>query len=125
MVSFGGKIPGMKKLTSVAMAVALSTSLLVAPDAVAADGSSGSPTNSVRENKDNADAIPDGYEVPEPPTFGKAYTGSAPLSLFLAFAATAAVLGVIAQFPPIKAQLQRWDAEFQKRLEAFKQQGTN
>ena len=105
---------GMKKLTSAAVAAALSASLLVAPTAVAADngGSSSSSADSVTRDKDNADAIPDGYEVPEQPALGSAYTGSASLSIFLATAATAAILGVIAQYPPIQKELQKVNAQW-------------
>ena len=104
----------MKKLTSAAVAAALSVSLLTAPAAVAAEGSgsSSSSSDSVTRNKDNADAIPDGYEVPEQPPFGSAYTGSASLSIFLATAATAAILGVIAQYPPIQKELQKANAQW-------------
>lgn len=103
----------MKKLTSTALAAALSASLLVAPVATAAEGDgSSSSSNSVTRNKDNADAIPDGYEVPEQPPFGSAYTGSASLSIFLATAATAAILGVIAQYPPIQKELQKANAQW-------------
>lgn len=107
---------GMKKLTSAAVAAALSVSLLTAPAAVAAEGSgssgSSSSSDSVTRNKDNADAIPDGYELPEQPLFGSAYTGSAPISVLLATAATAAVLGVIAQYPPIQKELQKANAQW-------------
>lgn len=105
---------GMKKLTSAAVAAALSVSLLTAPAAVAAEGSgsSGSSSDSVTRNKDNADAIPDGFELPEQPPFGSAYTGSAPISVFLATAATAAILGVIAQYPPIQKELQKANAQW-------------
>jgi len=98
----------MKKLTSTALAAALSASLLVAPVATAAEGEgSSSSSNSVTRNRDNADQIPDGYEVPKQPPFGSAYTGSAPISVFLAAAATLAVLGAIAQYPPIQKELQK------------------
>lgn len=104
----------MKKLTSAAVAAALSVSLLTAPAAVAAEGSgsSSSSNDSVTRNKDNADAIPDGFDLPKQPPLGSAYTGSAPISLFLATAATAAILGVIAQYPPIQKELQKANAQW-------------
>lgn len=104
----------MKKLTSAAVAAALSVSLLTAPAAVAAQdsGISSSSSDSVTRNKNNADAIPDDFELPEQPPLGSAYTGSAPISVFLATAATAAILGVIAQYPPIQKELQKANAQW-------------
>lgn len=106
----------MKKLTSTALAAALSASLsaslLVAPTAVAAEQTTSSSTDSVRKNKDNAGELRPGVELPEQPPFGSAYTGLAPLSLFLAFAATAGVLVLVAQIPPVKAELDRLKEQF-------------
>lgn len=114
----------MKKFTSAAVAAALSASLLFTPAATAAEGSGSSSgsSDSVTRNKDNADAIPDGYEVPEQPPFGSAYTGSAPLSVLIAFASIAAVLSVIAQYPPIQAELQRVNGQFQEQLQQLREQ---
>ena len=102
----------MKKLTSAALAAALSASLLVTPTVVAAEGPTTSSTDSVRKNTDNANALPPGAEAPEQPPFGSAYTGFAPLSVFLALAATVGVVTLIAQIPPIKAELERLKEQF-------------
>lgn len=101
----------MRKLTSAALAAAVSASLLVAPAATAADTAedrSSSSSTSVTRDRDNAGAIPDGYELPEQPPFGSAYTGFAPLSILLAAAAVAGILGAIAQFPPVQAELDKF-----------------
>ena len=100
----------MKKLTSAVVAAALSASLLAAPTASAADAAEdrSSSSSTVTRNRDNAGAIPDGYEAPDQGPFASAYTGFAPLSLFLAAAAVAGVLGAIAQLPPVQAELDKF-----------------
>lgn len=104
----------MKKFTSAVVAAALSVSLLAAPAASAAGAGedSSSSSSTVTRNRDNAGAIPDGYEAPEQGPFAGAYTGFAPLSLFLAAAAVAGILGAIAQLPPVQAELD----EFRQQL---------
>lgn len=100
----------MKKLTSTVVAAALSASLLAVPAAPAADAAEdrSSSSSTVTRNRDNAGAIPDGYEAPEQGPFASAYTGFAPLSLFLAAAAVAGILGAIAQLPPVQAELNKF-----------------
>lgn len=103
----------MKKLTSTVVAAALSASLLAAPVAPAASAADAaedhsSSSSTVTRNRDNAGAIPDGYEAPEQGPFASAYTGFAPLSLFLAAAAVAGILGAIAQLPPVQAELNKF-----------------
>lgn len=106
----------MKKLSSAAVAAALSMSLLTAPGAVAVEdggSSSSSSATSVTRNQDNAGAIPDkNYTAPEQPSLGSAYTGSAPVSLFLMAAGIAAVFSVVAQYPPIAKELKKITARW-------------
>lgn len=114
----------MKKLASSLIATALSASLLATPVASAAENraegsSASSSSNSVTRNKDNADAIPDGFELPEQPAFGSAYTGSAPVSILLTLGATAAVLGVIAQYPPVAKAVEKYRAQWAKLQRQF------
>lgn len=87
-----------KKLTSAVVAEALSASLLAASAAHAAEDRSSS-SSTVTGNRDNAGAIPDGYEAPDQGSLAGVYTGFAPLSLFLSAAAVAGILGTIAQLP--------------------------
>lgn len=100
----------MKKLTSAVVAATLSASLLAAPaaDAAVAPEDRSSSSSTVTRNRDNAGAIPEGYEAPDQGPFAGAYTGFAPLSLFLAAAAVAGILGALAQLPPVQAELDKF-----------------
>lgn len=101
----------MKKLRSAIVVVALSLTSLTSPAAFAAEGgssNSSSSADSVTRDKDNAWAIPDkNYREPEQPTFGGVYTGSAPVSLLLVAAGSAAVLAIVAQYPPVAKELKK------------------
>mgnify|MGYP006897781772 FL=1 len=107
----------MKKLTTAFAAAALSASLLSVPAAQAADSSgSGSVQqafSSASSQKDNADKIPDGWETPKEPPFGSAYTGFAPISVGLGFAALAVLAGAILKLPQVQQAIQ----DFTKNLQ--------
>lgn len=118
----------MKQLTTAFAAAALSASLLSVPAAQAAD-SSGSDSvqqafssassqrdgagKNVTKNKDNADKIPDGWETPKEPPLGSAYTGFAPISVGLGFAALAVLAGAILKLPQVQQAIQ----DFTKNLQ--------
>ncbi|EFK55316.1 hypothetical protein KBP53_00060 [Corynebacterium genitalium ATCC 33030] len=107
----------MKKLTTAFAAAALSASLLSVPAAQAADSSgSGSALqafSSASSQKDNADKIPDGWETPKEPPLGSAYTGFAPISVGLGFAALAVLAGAILKLPQVQQAIQ----DFTKNLQ--------
>lgn len=118
----------MKKFTSAFAAAVLSTSLLTVPAAQAAgstnDGSVQQAFSSassqrdvasknVTKNKDNADQIPDGWETPKEPPFGSAYTGFAPISVGLGFAALAVLAGAILKLPQVQQAIQDFTNKLQ------------
>lgn len=103
----------MKRFTTAAAVAALSASLLVpdmtqAAQAQEASSSSSSSSSSrsssgVTANKENGNNIPEGWgKLPEQPPLGSAYTGSAPLSIFLGIIATVAAATLIYNLPPVR-----------------------
>lgn len=107
----------MKKFTTAFAAAVLSASLLTVPAAQAAgstnDGSVQQAFSSASSQKDNADQIPDGWETPKEPPFGSAYTGFAPISVGLGFAALAVLAGAILKLPQVQQAIQ----DFTKNLQ--------
>lgn len=96
----------MKRFTTAAAVAALSASLLV-PDmtqaAQAQEPLSSSSSSGVTANKENGNNIPEDWgELPEQPPLGSAYTGSAPLSIFLGIIATVAAATLIYNLPPVR-----------------------
>lgn len=96
----------MKRFTTAAAVAALSASLL-APTAQAAQAqeasSSSRSSSGVTANTENGNNIPEGWgKLPEQPPLGSAYTGSAPLSIFLGIIATVAAATLIYNLPPVR-----------------------
>lgn len=98
------KVLGMRKrslaaLTALALAATVPAPAHAGVTELSSAGSSGSSSSKVPEGK-----VPeDGPKVPEQPALGSAYTGSAPLSLGIAAAATfIAVQLLIDATPPLR-----------------------
>lgn len=113
----------MKKFTSAFAAAALSASLLTVPAAQAADSSgngsaqqafsSALSQRDASKNKDNADQLPDGWEMAKEPPLGSAYTGFAPISVGLGFAALAVLAGAILKLPQVQQAIQDFTNKLQ------------
>ena len=103
----------MKRFTTAAAFVAVATlsASLLAPTAQAAQAQeASSPSSSssfsssgVTANKENGNNIPEGWgKLPEQPPLGSAYTGSAPLSIFLGIIGTVTAATLIYNLPPVR-----------------------